>query len=87
MNASDKEETESELQNILVTTFKSAKGMEFDTVIMMGFEQTKEDERNQYFVGATRARTKLFILAIGKLSRMFDNFDSSLFTIKRFDNE
>ena len=87
LNASDKEETESELQNILVTTFKSAKGMEFDTVIMMGFEQTKEDERNQYFVGATRARTKLFILAIGKLSRMFDNFDSSLFTIKRFDNE
>ena len=78
-----KEKTENDLQNILVTTFKSAKGMEFDIVMMLGFEQTKEKARNQYFVGATRAKTKLFIFCIGKLSSIFESFDTDTYDLKR----
>jgi len=76
-----KNETENNLQNILVTTFKSAKGMEFDTVMMLGFEQTKPEDGNQYFVGATRAKTRLFVFCIGKLSPIFEGFDSSTYVL------
>ncbi len=81
-----KQETENDLQNILVTTFKSAKGMEFDTVIMLGFEQTKDEDRNQYFVGATRAKTRLYILCIGKLSNIFETFDKNCYELKMYDS-
>jgi len=83
LNEDAKEKTEDDLQNILVTTFKSAKGMEFDTVMMLGFEQTKPEFSNQYFVGATRAKTRLFVFCIGKLSSIFDNFDPSTYDLKR----
>jgi len=83
LSEESKNETENDLQNILVTTFKSAKGMEFDTVMMLGFEQTKAEYANQYFVGATRAKTRLFIFCIGRLSSIFDDFDSSTYELKR----
>ena len=40
------------LQNILVTTYKSAKGLEFDTVIMPELENLDDQDSNQYYVGA-----------------------------------
>jgi len=83
LSEEEKNKTENDLQNILVTTFKSAKGMEFDTVMMLGFEQTKPEFSNQYFVGATRAKTRLFIFCIGKLSPIFESFDSSTYELKR----
>jgi len=83
LSEESKNETENDLQNILVTTFKSAKGMEFDTVMMLGFEQTKAEYVNQYFVGATRAKTRLFIFCIGQLSPIFNDFDSSTYELKR----
>ena len=82
LNEKEKEETENDLQNILVTTFKSAKGMEFDTVMMLGFEQTKPEYANQYFVGATRAKTRLFIFCIGKLAPIFESFDPNTYQLK-----
>ena len=75
-------ETENNLQNILFTTFKSAKGMEFDIVIMSGFELIDDDRRRQYFVGATRAKSKLFILAIKNLPPIFNKFDESTYILQ-----
>ena len=83
LSEEEKDKTENDLQNILVTTFKSAKGMEFDTVMMLGFEQTKPEFSNQYFVGATRAKTRLFVFCIGRLSSIFNDFDSSTYELKR----
>jgi len=70
------------LKDILVTTFKSSKGMEFDIVIMPQFQFLKEEELNQYYIGATRAKTELYFLAIGKLPLIFGNMDTSTYTLK-----
>ena len=56
------------LSNIHFTTFKSAKGLEFDTVIIPNFNKRFQDlERfnitwRDYYVGVTRARTNLYLL-------------------------
>jgi len=71
-----------DLKSILVTTFKSSKGMEFDIVIMPQYQFLKEKELNQYYIGATRAKTELYILAIGKLPPIFKNMDTSTYTLK-----
>ena len=58
-----------ELGNIHVTTFKSAKGLEFDTVIIPNFQNVDEDlERfhvnwKDFYVGVTRSRTNLFLIS------------------------
>lgn len=44
----------SELKNIIITTFKSAKGIEFDIVASSYFS----DGAKEYYVGATRAKIK-----------------------------
>jgi len=71
-----------DLKNILVTTFKSSKGMEFDIVIMPQFQYLKEEKLNEYYVGATRAKTELYILAIGKLPPIFENICKSTYILK-----
>jgi len=71
-----------DLENILITTFKSSKGMEFDIVIIPQIQFLKEKELNQYYIGATRAKTKLYFLAIGKLPLIFENMDTSTYTLK-----
>jgi DNA helicase IV len=58
----EKRDIESNLKNILVTTFKSAKGLEFDTVIMPDFEDAENEHRKQYYVGVTRARRGVYII-------------------------
>lgn len=83
LSEEEKNETENNLQNILVTTFKSAKGMEFQTVMMLGFEQTNPDHSNQYFVGATRAKIRLFVFCIGKLAPIFENFNPATYELKK----
>ncbi len=82
LNETQKLKTEQDLQNILVTTLKSAKGMEFDIVIMLGFEQTRNVKVNQYFVGATRAKSKLFLLAINSFPEILNEFDKSTYTLE-----
>lgn len=58
-----------ELGNIHVTTFKSAKGLEFDTVIIPNFQNVDEDlERfhinwKDFYVGVTRSRTNLYLIS------------------------
>ena len=57
------------LDRIHITTFKSAKGLEFDTVIIPGFdsydwfiENTENFSENDYYVALTRAKINLYLL-------------------------
>ena len=69
------------LKNIVITTFKSSKGMEFDIVIMPQFQFLKEKNLNEYYIGATRAKTALYILAIGKLPNIFESINKSTYSL------
>jgi len=62
MEQQERNRVESDLKNILVTTFKSAKGMEFDTVIIPELHNINEEYKKQLFVGTTRARSNYLCL-------------------------
>lgn len=57
------------LKNVHITTFKSAKGLEFDTVIIPDFNKMAAIVGNynvdwqDFYVGCTRARSNLFLLS------------------------
>jgi superfamily I DNA/RNA helicase len=70
-----------DIENIHLTTFKSAKGLEFDTVIIPKFHDfnflisnTKVVEKNDFYVALTRAKNNLFLLSKEKLD--FLNYDT-----------
>jgi len=59
------------IKNVHITTFKSAKGLEFDTVIIPNFHRYKEVDTlpehfhlkwNDYYVAVTRARSNLYLI-------------------------
>jgi DNA helicase IV len=58
-----------EIKNVHITTFKSAKGLEFDTVIIPNFHKCNEIygkfniEWKDYYVGVTRARSNLYLIS------------------------
>lgn len=59
-----------EIDNVHVTTFKSSKGTEFDTVIIPNFEnmlvniaQLRVIEENDYYVAITRAKRNLYLVS------------------------
>ncbi len=63
-----------EIENIHLTTYKSAKGLEFDTVIIPKFhnfklliEKAYTVHKNDFYVALTRARKNLFLLTDKKL--------------------
>ncbi len=75
--------------NIHLTTFKSSKGLEFDTVIIPEFQQFKywssKDlnspiNRNDYYVGMTRAREQLFLLSNNR--NILNGINPNLYDIK-----
>jgi len=71
---------ENNLQQIVVTTFISAKGLEFDMVILPNFEAVRNNEkyRKQAYVACTRAKESLSLYYVGKeLPRALAGFDSS----------
>lgn len=57
------------IKNLHITTFKSAKGLEFDTVIIPDFNRLYELDDNEivtwkdFYVGCTRTKSNLFILS------------------------
>ncbi|RLA08292.1 MAG: hypothetical protein DRQ51_03210 [Gammaproteobacteria bacterium] len=71
------------LQNIIITTFKSAKGLEFDIVIMPHFQRLNEEHAKEYYVGATRAKSSLYLLAIKKLPEMLEKMDKNTYELKK----
>ncbi len=60
---------EGELKDVHITTFKSAKGLEFDTVILPNFHRYNEilgqfnAEWNDFYVACTRARSNLYLIS------------------------
>lgn len=65
-----------DLCNIHITTFKSAKGLEFDTVIIPNFHKYYEicgqfnTEWQDYYVACTRARSNLYLISNFILSQL-----------------
>ena len=60
---------EGELKDVHITTFKSAKGLEFDTVILPNFHRYKEIigkfnvDWQDYYVACTRAKDNLYLIS------------------------
>lgn len=74
----------SELKNIIITTFKSAKGIEFDIVIIPYFLDGSKNIPEEYYVGTTRAKNQVHFLAIKELPKIMANFEKN--TYKLIDN-
>jgi len=81
MSDAEKSNTESNLKSILVTTFISAKGMEFDIVIMPEFDSIRntEEAKRQAYVGCTRAKNRLVIMYTGSKPSILNNFSSDTY--------
>lgn len=64
------------IENVHITTFKSAKGTEFDTVILPDFQDMPwiiadpkyRSSENDYYVALTRARRNLYLICSGQVS-------------------
>lgn len=73
------------IENVIVTTFKSGQGLEFQVVIMPNMETAKNmgwktDEH--YYVGCTRAKENLFLITKGAaLPGYFNNFDNGSYKL------
>ncbi len=68
-----------ELSNIHITTFKSAKGLEFDTVIIPDFQKAFEFiaphfhvDWHDFYVGITRSKTNLRLISSHQLANLND---------------
>ena len=82
---SEMKDVPKDLKSILITTFKSAKGLEFDAVILPYIDASRiknmPDVRREYYVAATRARKDLFIICFNKLDDVFLDFNHESFKI------
>ena len=73
--AEEKKIFKNHLHNYVMTTFKSAKGVEFDVVIIPQFQNFKYEKRKEYFVGVTRAKSSVYLISIGQKPDILDEFD------------
>jgi ATP-dependent exoDNAse (exonuclease V) beta subunit len=82
MSDSEKEKVETDLKSILVTTFISAKGMEFDIVLMPEFQSVKnnDDDKKKYYVGCTRAKNRLVLMYTGSQPTVLNNVPSDAYS-------
>ena len=62
------------MKNIIITTFKSAKGIEFDIVIIPYFSDGAKNKAEEYYVGATRAKNQVYFLAINDIPKIMSYF-------------
>ncbi len=67
------------MKSIHITPFKSAKGLEFDTVIIPCFEYFNRSFRvidwKDFFVGVTRAKSNLFLFSNDELPKLYTVVD------------
>jgi len=75
-----KRNTEKTLMSLLVTTYKSAKGLEFDAVILPEFQDANSRDNKHYYVGCTRAREYLCLLCVSSIPKILEGFDKSTYT-------
>ena len=71
----------SELKNIIITTFQSAKGIEFDIVIIPYFSDGARNILEEYYVGVTRAKNQAHILCINEIPKIMSNFDKNTYEL------
>ena len=74
-------EVPDDLKNIIITTFKSAKGVEFDIVIIPYLKDRLEYTPEEYYVGVTRAKNQVHILSITELPDIMQNFDETTYEL------
>jgi len=74
-----------DIKNLHITTFKSAKGLEFDTVIIPNFHKYTEicggsfnTEWQDYYVAATRARSNLYLISNYDMPQLNSVTDKSI---------
>ena len=81
----DKEEQKdllkNDLKNIIITTLKSAKGIEFDIVIIHGIQNARTNNAEEYFVGVTRAKSEVHMIAMQQLPSIIENFDKNTYRL------
>ncbi len=70
-----------DLHNIIVTTFKSAKGIEFDIVIMPYFQSLNEKSNTELFVGVTRAKSQVHMISILKRPKLLNGFGENTYDL------
>jgi superfamily I DNA/RNA helicase len=75
---------------VRIMTIHKSKGLEFDSVVMMGVERTTywgkiEDERSVFFVGISRAKKRLVLTVVGQRGRP-ENF-SGRWDVQRLPHE
>lgn len=79
-----------DLSSVFVTTFKSAKGLEFDNVIIPKINQMDEIisqnvfSEKDYYVAFSRARTNLFLISDEPISNLA-RFDSDFVSTELYD--
>ncbi len=75
------------IENVLVTTFKSAKGLEFQVVIMPKMETARSgryDTEEHYYIACTRAKENLFLIVQShNLPYCFKEFDSASYKLTK----
>jgi len=77
------------IENVLVTTFKSAKGLEFQVVIMPDMETARNQHyktEEHYYIASTRAKENLFLISKGEtLPFYFRDFDSDSYQLTKVE--
>lgn len=89
MTKEEKAHTERNLQNILVTTYKSAKGMEFEAVIMPDMHLARSEHfmtEEHYYVGCTRAKENLYLIFEGQMPAYLDTFDKTSYNYRPYED-
>ncbi len=78
------------IENILVTTYKSAKGLEFQVVIMPDMHtamNSKEKTAEHYYIGCTRAKESLYLTFTGhNLPDHFNEFADDSYEFRPSQN-
>jgi DNA helicase IV len=78
------------IENILVTTYKSAKGLEFQVVVMPDMHTAMDSEEKtaeHYYVGCTRAKESLFLTFTGlNLPDYFEAFGKDSYEFRPAEN-
>jgi superfamily I DNA/RNA helicase len=79
------------IENVLITTYKSAKGLEFQVVIMPDMHKamdTDEKTAEHYYIGCTRAKESLFLTYTGmNLPDYFDEFAKDSYEFRPSNSE
>ncbi|MDI9311585.1 MAG: DUF2075 domain-containing protein [Limnohabitans sp.] len=75
------------IENVHITTFKSSKGTEFDTVIIPDFHNMEKNiaqlnviTENDYYVTLTRARRNLYLICSNQVSFLQNSAQQNTFT-------